>query len=301
MEKLLWLIECIKTGLWIFMLGVSHKTMLHGWVGSWCSQWSNGDINWEQSVSYHVGDSHHTQNVQISNGTGEKKSKNVSFMLQKTKQKQRGILVIPIEYQLELKRKKRERERERESSQVPGSLKQGCEVPCNIQETWLNSGLCSHVSTLLGKFRTSYSFIRGSNWEPGPSIIWWWFIPQQGNWRLLTRTYYKNLNCWRTFPVLTRDLNYAHEKCSMSLWCVFLNSARKSTPSYLGPSASVWSHLCLVLWACCQVNASPLRILFLRNWVRAPLVPTLRHAHVGWLGHWLCEAGLIVGSSRASG
>ena len=116
MEKLLWLIECVKTGLWIFMRGVSHKMMLHGWVGSWCSQWSNGDINWEQSVSYHVGDSHHTQNVQISNGTGEKKSKKVSFMLQKTKHKQRGILVIPIEYQLELKRKKkREREREREN------------------------------------------------------------------------------------------------------------------------------------------------------------------------------------------
>ena len=31
---------------------------------SWSLHWLNGNINWEQSILYHTGDSQHTQNIQ---------------------------------------------------------------------------------------------------------------------------------------------------------------------------------------------------------------------------------------------
>ena len=60
MEKVLWLIEHVKSGLRSFVLEISRWMMLHSQV----DQWPNWDINWEQSELYHVGD-RHTQNIQI--------------------------------------------------------------------------------------------------------------------------------------------------------------------------------------------------------------------------------------------
>ena len=71
MEKVLWLIERVKSGLQSFVLEISHWTMLHGQVDQLKLQWSNQDINWEQSTLYHVGDSWQTQNIQINKVIGE--------------------------------------------------------------------------------------------------------------------------------------------------------------------------------------------------------------------------------------
>ena len=67
LEKMLWLIKCLRSGLQSFVLEIFCWRMLL------CSQidqlkliaQSNQDINWEQSTSYHVGKSQHTQNIHI--------------------------------------------------------------------------------------------------------------------------------------------------------------------------------------------------------------------------------------------
>ena len=60
-----------QDGLWSFKLEISRWTILHGHVTSSSLQRSNQDINWEQSMLYHMGDIRHTQNIQINEVIGE--------------------------------------------------------------------------------------------------------------------------------------------------------------------------------------------------------------------------------------
>ena len=76
MEKVLWLIESVKSGLW--SAGDFSLDDAHGWV----VQLKVIVIklrHWEQC--YHAGDSQHTQNIQMNKVTGE--NENVSFIFQK--------------------------------------------------------------------------------------------------------------------------------------------------------------------------------------------------------------------------
>ena len=70
MEKVLWLIKCVKSGLWSFLLEISRWTMLHGQEDP-LKLIAIRDINWEQSMFYHVGESRHTQNIQVNTVIGE--------------------------------------------------------------------------------------------------------------------------------------------------------------------------------------------------------------------------------------
>ena len=79
MEKVLWLIKCVKSGLRSFVLEISPQS---GRPWSW--QRLNQDINWEQSMLHHMGDSRHTQNIQISEAIGENE-KCVFYFVEKTK------------------------------------------------------------------------------------------------------------------------------------------------------------------------------------------------------------------------
>ena len=74
MEKVLWPIQHVRSGVWSFVLGISRWTVLHGGVdllklGK--AQGSNGDITWEQLMLYHLGESWHTQNTHINKVIGE--------------------------------------------------------------------------------------------------------------------------------------------------------------------------------------------------------------------------------------
>ena len=71
MEKVLWLIECVKSGLWHFMLEISHWMMLHGRADLLKSIVTKQDITWEKSTFYHTRDHQHTQNIQINKVIGE--------------------------------------------------------------------------------------------------------------------------------------------------------------------------------------------------------------------------------------
>ena len=77
MEKVLWTIKHVKSGLWSFLLEISHWTMLHSWI----DQLKLIETILRKSMSYHVGDSRHTQNIQIHKVIRE--NKNMSFILQK--------------------------------------------------------------------------------------------------------------------------------------------------------------------------------------------------------------------------
>ena len=83
MEKVLWLFEDVKSGLQSFVLEISCWTMLHGWVDQ-LKLIAIKLKHWEQSTSYHVGDSWHAQNTKSIKLLV--KMKNVSFILgEKTK------------------------------------------------------------------------------------------------------------------------------------------------------------------------------------------------------------------------
>ena len=73
MEKVLWLNECIKSEVLCWRLLSGWWSMVRETSWSW---WPNWDINWEQSMFYHAGDSWHTQNVQISEVIGENENEN---------------------------------------------------------------------------------------------------------------------------------------------------------------------------------------------------------------------------------
>ena len=70
MEKVLWLIELVKSGLQSFVLEISCWTMLHGRVDQ-LKVIAIKSRYWEQSTLYYTGDSQHTQNIQIDNVIGE--------------------------------------------------------------------------------------------------------------------------------------------------------------------------------------------------------------------------------------
>ena len=55
MERVLWLAERVKSGLQGFVLETSLWVMLHGQGDQLKFQQTNGDINWEQSMLFHVG------------------------------------------------------------------------------------------------------------------------------------------------------------------------------------------------------------------------------------------------------
>ena len=85
MEKVLWLIECVRSGLWSLVLEISCWTdfsMFHSQVDQ--LKWSNWNINWEQST-FHVRDCQHTQNIQINKVIGENEKYDFYFT-EKTKQ-----------------------------------------------------------------------------------------------------------------------------------------------------------------------------------------------------------------------
>ena len=70
MEKVLWLIKHVKSGLWSFVLEISCWMVIHGWV----DQLKLRVIklkHWELSTLYYVEDSRHTQNIQINKVVGE--------------------------------------------------------------------------------------------------------------------------------------------------------------------------------------------------------------------------------------
>ena len=71
MEKVMWLIECVKSGLWSFVLEVFCWVMLHGQVDQFKLIVINPVINWEQLMLYYVGESRHTQNIQVNEVIGE--------------------------------------------------------------------------------------------------------------------------------------------------------------------------------------------------------------------------------------
>ena len=67
---------------WRFLTGRWHFTV--GWA-RWSWHWWRRDINWEQSMLYHTGDSWHTQNIQNNKLIGE--NENFAFYFtEKTKQ-----------------------------------------------------------------------------------------------------------------------------------------------------------------------------------------------------------------------
>ena len=51
-EKVLWLTECANSGLWSFVLEISHWTMLHGWVGQW--SWWQSEASDENNQFYTI-------------------------------------------------------------------------------------------------------------------------------------------------------------------------------------------------------------------------------------------------------
>ena len=61
MEKVLWLMEHVKSGVQSFMLEISHWTLFHCQVDQLKLRAINSNIHWEQSVLYHEGDS--SQNI----------------------------------------------------------------------------------------------------------------------------------------------------------------------------------------------------------------------------------------------
>ena len=72
MEKVLWLIERVKSGLQSFVLEISH----------WVILYSRGQLKLI-AMFYHVGDSQHTQNIQINKVIGENE-KCVFYFMEKT-------------------------------------------------------------------------------------------------------------------------------------------------------------------------------------------------------------------------
>ena len=65
MEKVLWLIEEVKSGLQSFMLKIFCWTILHGQVDQLKMIVIKSDINWEKSTLCHMGNSQHIQNIEI--------------------------------------------------------------------------------------------------------------------------------------------------------------------------------------------------------------------------------------------
>ena len=80
MEKVLWLIKCVKSGLQSLMLEISHWTTPHSQAGQ-LKLIILKSRHGEQSTLYPMGDSQHTQNTQINKVIGENE-KNVPFILQ---------------------------------------------------------------------------------------------------------------------------------------------------------------------------------------------------------------------------
>ena len=64
MEKVLWLVEHVRSGLRSFVLEISHWTMLHGWVDQ-LKLTAIKSRHWEQSMLYHEGDTQHIQNIHM--------------------------------------------------------------------------------------------------------------------------------------------------------------------------------------------------------------------------------------------
>ena len=64
MEKVLWPTEHVKSDLQSFVLEISRWKMLHGHVDQ-LKLIAIKSRHWEQSMLYHVGDSWHTQNIQM--------------------------------------------------------------------------------------------------------------------------------------------------------------------------------------------------------------------------------------------
>ena len=71
MEKVLWLIERVKSGLRSFMLEVSRWMVLHRLVDQLKLLLIKLRL-WERSTLYHMGGSWHSQNIQVNEVTGEK-------------------------------------------------------------------------------------------------------------------------------------------------------------------------------------------------------------------------------------
>ena len=63
-EEGAWLIKCIRSGLQSFVLKISHQ-MMRWWGRPVEVDGNQIETNWEQSTLYYVGESWHTQNVQI--------------------------------------------------------------------------------------------------------------------------------------------------------------------------------------------------------------------------------------------
>ena len=66
MEKVLWLDEYVKSGLWSFVLEISHWTMLHGQGRSVEANSNQIKTLIENNQCYTMRDSRHTRNIQIS-------------------------------------------------------------------------------------------------------------------------------------------------------------------------------------------------------------------------------------------
>ena len=65
MEKVLWLIEQVKSGLQSFMLKIFCWTILYGQVDQLKMIVIKSDINWEKSTLCHMGNSPNIQNIEI--------------------------------------------------------------------------------------------------------------------------------------------------------------------------------------------------------------------------------------------
>ena len=63
-------LECVKSGLWSSVLEISCWMMLHSWVDQ-LKLIAIKSRHWEKSTLYHVGDSQHTQTIQINKIIGE--------------------------------------------------------------------------------------------------------------------------------------------------------------------------------------------------------------------------------------
>ena len=71
MGKELWLIECVKSGLWSYVLEISCWTMLHWWRRPAEVDSDHIETLIGNNQLYHVRDSRHTKNIQINKAIAE--------------------------------------------------------------------------------------------------------------------------------------------------------------------------------------------------------------------------------------
>ena len=85
MEKVLWLTECGKSGLWSFMLESSCRVMLQGQVDQSKLIAINRDIDWGKPTLYHMEESWHIQYIQSNKVIGENEKKYAIYFMEKAK------------------------------------------------------------------------------------------------------------------------------------------------------------------------------------------------------------------------